>query len=564
MTFDTAFDAVIDACAAAPRAGRTARRPGRGSRRRWRAPTSACTLGVAHSAEAWRGDALVGGLYGVSLGVCSPASRCSRASRMRPRRRSSCWSATCARWGIDLVDVQVETPHLVRFGAEPWPRDAFLARLAEAMRRPTRRGPWRVDGSDGDGDDDTDGDSVDGSDGDGNGGDGGRRRLSVASFARGAVPEARTNPAVAAVRSAARRPWATKGRPPTMTASPLATAIPLFRALVVTRGDDGAQGPATLRTVTAADLPTWPDDGDVVVDIAYSSLNYKDGLAVTGRGPIRAASRSYRASTWPARVRAVGPAAAAAGLAVGDDVLVTGWGVGETFSGGYAEVGLVRADWVVPLPAGMDARTAMALGTAGFTAALAVMALEDHGVRPADGDVVVTGAAGGVGSVATALLAAAGYRVLASTGRAAEADYLRSLGAAEIIDRARLGGGPAQPLDKARYAGAVDSVGGDTLAALLAQTKTHGAVASCGLAGGSELRTTVFPFILRGVSLLGIDSNTCPTPRRRAAWDRLAHGLPRPLLAAMTAERPLSEIGALAEAIVAGGVRGRVVIDVHG
>lgn len=349
-----------------------------------------------------------------------------------------------------------------------------------------------------------------------------------------------------------------------MTASPLATAIPPFRALVVTRGDDGAQGPATLRTVTAADLPTWPDDGDVVVDIAYSSLNYKDGLAVTGRGPILRRFPIVPGIDLAGAVRAVGPAAAAAGLAVGDDVLVTGWGVGETFSGGYAEVGLVRADWVVPLPAGMDARTAMALGTAGFTAALAVMALEDHGVRPADGDVVVTGAAGGVGSVATALLAAAGYRVLASTGRAAEADYLRSLGAAEIIDRARLGGGPAQPLDKARYAGAVDSVGGDTLAALLAQTKTHGAVASCGLAGGSELRTTVFPFILRGVSLLGIDSNTCPTPRRRAAWDRLAHGLPRPLLAAMTAERPLSEIGALAEAIVAGGVRGRVVIDVHG
>lgn len=348
-----------------------------------------------------------------------------------------------------------------------------------------------------------------------------------------------------------------------MSPTALDAPIPPFRALVVARGDDGKQDPAALRTVTLADLPTWPADGDVVVDIAYSSLNYKDGLAVTGRGPILRRFPIVPGIDLAGTVRAVGPAAAAAGLAVGDEVLVTGWGVGETFSGGYAEVALVRSDWVVPLPDGMDARTAMALGTAGFTAALAVMALEDHGVRPADGDVVVTGAAGGLGSVAVALLAAAGYRVLASTGRAAESDYLRSLGAAGIIDRAALSGGPAQPLDKARYAGAVDSVGGDTLAALLAQTATHGAVAACGLAGGSDLRTTVFPFILRGVSLLGIDSNTCPAPRRRAAWARLAQAMPRPLLAAMTTERPLSEIGALAEAILAGGVRGRVVIDVH-
>ncbi|MEO8084708.1 MAG: MDR family oxidoreductase [Ardenticatenales bacterium] len=337
---------------------------------------------------------------------------------------------------------------------------------------------------------------------------------------------------------------------------------PPFRALVVARGADGVQGPATFRSVTLADLPTWPEDGDVVVDIGYSSLNYKDGLAVTGRGPILRRFPIVPGIDLAGTVRAVGAAGAAAGIAVGDGVLVTGWGVGESFGGGYAEVGRVRAGWVVPLPDGLDARTAMAFGTAGFTAALAVMALEDHGLRPGDGDVVVTGAAGGVGSVAVALLAAAGHRVLASTGRPEEAEYLRSLGAAEIIDRSVLGGGPAQALDKARFAGAVDSVGGATLAALLAQTAAHGAVAACGLAGGSELHTTVFPFILRGVALLGIDSNTCPAPRRRAAWDRLAGAVPRPLLAAMTTERPLSEIGALAEGILAGTVRGRVVIDV--
>lgn len=340
-----------------------------------------------------------------------------------------------------------------------------------------------------------------------------------------------------------------------------------FRALVVDRDADGRQLPAALRTVTLDDLPTWPDDGDVVIDTAYSSLNYKDGLAVLGRSPILRRFPIVPGIDLAGTVRAVATDSGG-DVRVGDAVLVTGWGVGETWSGGYSAVARVRSGWIVPLsdralPAGLDARTAMAFGTAGFTAALAVTALEDHGVRPDDGDVVVTGAAGGVGSIAVALLAAAGFRVLASTGRREEVDYLRALGAANVIDRAVLGGGPAQPLDKARYAGAVDTVGGDTLAALLAQTATHGAVASCGLAGGSALNTTVFPFILRGVSLLGIDSNTCPQDRRRAAWARLARDVPRGLLDAITTERPLSDIGALAEAILAGRVRGRVVIDVH-
>jgi len=347
-------------------------------------------------------------------------------------------------------------------------------------------------------------------------------------------------------------------------------AIPPFRALVVERDADGRQRPAELRTVTLADLPTWPDDGDVVIDVACSSLNFKDALAVTGRSPILRRFPIVPGIDLAGTVRAVAGPAAAAGdgratpLRPGDGVLVTGWGIGERYSGGYAAVARVRSGWVVPLPPGLDAAAAMALGTAGFTAALAVMALEDHGVRPGDGDVVVTGASGGVGSVAVALLVAAGHRVVASTGRPAEAGYLRDLGAAEVIDRAVLGAGPVQPLDSARFAGAVDTVGGETLAALLSVTGTHGAVASCGLTGGSALHTTVFPFILRGVQLLGIDSNTCPPPRRAAAWQRLARDVPRAALAAMTSHRPLSAIDALAEAILAGQVRGRVVVDVHG
>ncbi len=346
-------------------------------------------------------------------------------------------------------------------------------------------------------------------------------------------------------------------------------AIEPFRALVVERGDDGRQRPAALRTVTLADLPTWPADGDLVVDIACSSLNYKDALAVTGRSPILRRFPIVPGIDLAGTVRCADPAAAAGdGLATplrpGDGVIVTGWGVGEHYSGGFASVGRVRAGWAVPLPPGLDAHAAMALGTAGFTAALAVQALEDHGVRPGDGDVVVTGASGGVGSVAVALLAAAGHRVVASTGRTDEGDYLRALGAADVQDRALLAAGPPQPLDTARFAGAVDTVGGDTLAALLAATRTHGAVAACGLAGGSALRTTVFPFILRGVQLLGIDSNTCPPPQRGAAWRRLAGAISPALLASMTTDRPLSDIAALAEAILAGQVRGRVVLDVRG
>ncbi|MEF2279984.1 MDR family oxidoreductase [Deinococcus sp. YIM 134068] len=326
-----------------------------------------------------------------------------------------------------------------------------------------------------------------------------------------------------------------------------------FRALRAVRDDAGFR--AEMQTLTPADLPA----GDTVVRVTHSSLNYKDGLAVTGKPGVL---KSYPMT----------PGIDLAGTVVMDEtgthqpgapVVLTGWGIGERQDGGYAEYARVRSEWLVPLPDGTTPEWAMSVGTAGFTAMLAVLALEEHGVAPGGGEVLVTGAAGGVGSTAVALLAAAGHAVTASTGRREEEGYLRSLGAANVIGREEV---PAlkRPLEKERWAGVVDSVGGDTLAGAIGSTRAHGAVAACGLAGGSALPTTVFPFILRGVSLLGIDSVNCPQERRRVAWTRLARDLPAERLASVTQIRPLSDVPALAEEILAGRVRGRTVVEIGG
>lgn len=324
-----------------------------------------------------------------------------------------------------------------------------------------------------------------------------------------------------------------------------------YRALRVIQ--DGDEKRAELQTLPLSELP----EGEVLIAVSHSSLNYKDGLAVTGKGILR---------QWPMTpgIDLAGTVLddASGTYAPGTAVILTGWGIGERQDGGYATLARARAEWLVRQPAGTDAAWAMSVGTAGFTAMLAVMALEDAGVRPGHGEVLVTGAAGGVGSTAIALLSAAGFTVTASTGRPAEEAYLRELGASGIIGREEV---PAlkRPLEKERWAGVVDTVGGETLAGAYASTRTHGALAVCGIAGGTGLNTTVFPMILRGVSLLGIDSVTCPWPRREAAWQRLARDLPASRLAGVTQTRGLSEVPALAPQILAGQVRGRTVIDVN-
>ncbi|MEM6785572.1 MAG: MDR family oxidoreductase, partial [Bacteroidota bacterium] len=290
-----------------------------------------------------------------------------------------------------------------------------------------------------------------------------------------------------------------------------------MRALVLRRPEDHPKG-------TVAALEDWneeriPGEADVLVRVAYSSLNYKDGLAVTGRGRIVRAPFPFVPGIDLAG--AVVESASAA-WEPGDAVVVTGWGTGEERWGGYAELAWADENHLVRLPRGLTPRSAMALGTGGVTAMLSVMALRDHGVKPDSGEVVVTGASGGVGSLAVALLARLGYDVVASTGSPASHDFLRSLGASRLLDRREIGEAPARPLGTATWAGAVDGVGGDTLANLLAHTAPHGCVAAYGLVAGHALHTTVMPFILRGVTLAGIDSNTCPTPRRKAAWDSLS------------------------------------------
>ncbi len=326
-----------------------------------------------------------------------------------------------------------------------------------------------------------------------------------------------------------------------------------FTALVLNEREGKVTG--ALETLDAAALP----EGDVTVRVAYSSLNYKDGLILTGKG------RLVRDYPHVPGVDLVGTVEASDSPAFkpGDAVVVTGWFVGERHWGGYAQKARVKSDWVLPLPEGLTPKRAMAIGTAGLTAMLSVLALEEHGLRPGDGEVVVSGAAGGVGSVAVALLARAGHAVVASTGRAEAHEYLRALGAQTIIDRAELAEPSNRPLASERWAGAVDSVGGHTLANILRATRYGRSVAACGLAGGAELPVTVIPFILRGVNLLGIESVQCPTPRRREAWARLARELPAETLDAVTEVVPLSRALDLGPKILAGQVRGRVVVDVN-
>ena len=322
-----------------------------------------------------------------------------------------------------------------------------------------------------------------------------------------------------------------------------------FRALRVRRADD--QQTATFEQITPADLP----DGDVLVHISHSSLNYKDGLAVTGAGKV------IRQFPMTPGIDLVGTVeeSNAADFAKGDDVLLTGYGVGESHAGGYAEYARLQADWLVPLPADMTPEHAMAIGTAGFTAMLAVHTLEERGgLTPEAGEVVVTGASGGAGSMAVAILAQAGYQVVASTG-SDETDYLRDLGATEIIGRFDP---PERPLASGRWAGAVDGVGGHTLAHLLTTTAYGGSVAAYGLAGGQSLETTVIPFILRGVNLLGIDSVNCPMPLRQKIWQRLAAELSPDKIDQMMRIEPLSDVPTLSQQILAGDIRGRVVLDV--
>jgi acrylyl-CoA reductase (NADPH) len=311
-------------------------------------------------------------------------------------------------------------------------------------------------------------------------------------------------------------------------------------------------GPASLVELTDDDL----GEGDVTVAVAYSSLNYKDGLAVTGKGKI------MRSHPMVAGIDLAGvvESSESPDWTPGDEVLVTGWGLSETHPGGFTQRQRVRSEWLTRKPEGLSLLQTMAVGTAGLTAMLCVLALEGAGVEPGAGDVVVTGAGGGVGSVAVAVLARLGHQVTASTGREETHDYLRSLGATGIVARDELAT-PGRPLDKERWIGGLDTVGSQTLATVLAQTRYRGAVAACGLAGGNDLPTTVLPFILRNVSLLGIDSVMCPAPVRAEAWTRLGTDLPTDLLETMTSVHPMTEVPALAEQILAGQTRGRVVID---
>ena len=324
-----------------------------------------------------------------------------------------------------------------------------------------------------------------------------------------------------------------------------------FKAIRIDKADKGTT--AALTQFDEAELM----DGDVTVRVEWSTLNYKDGLALSGKAPV------VRRFPMIAGIDFAGTVEASSHpqWKAGDKVVCTGWGMGETHLGAYAEKARVKGDWLVALPQGLSTRDAMAIGTAGFTAMLSVLALEKHGISPKSGPVVVTGAAGGVGSVATAVLSKLGYHVIASTGRASEADYLKHLGAAEVIDRNELSA-PAKPLAKERWAGGVDSVGSTTLANLLSMTKYGGAIAACGLAAGMDLPSSVAPFILRGVCLLGIDSVMCPIEPRKAAWLRLASDLDRTKLAEITKEIPLAEVPDWGAKILAGEVRGRIVVKI--
>ena len=328
-------------------------------------------------------------------------------------------------------------------------------------------------------------------------------------------------------------------------------AVDRFKALLATKAEKGQQIGWT--ELTQADLM----DGDVTVRVSHTTINYKDGLALTGKAPI--------VRRWPL-IPGIDFAGTVehsthADFKAGDAVVLNGWGVGETHHGGFSQMARVKGDWLVKRPAAFTAAQTMAIGTAGYTAMLAVMALEDHGVKPASGPVLVTGAVGGVGSVAVSVLAKLGFDVIASTGRPEEEGFLKSLGAKEIIARTELSGTP-RPLGKERWAGVVDVAGSNTLANAIAQTRYGGCIAACGLAQGMDLNTSVAPFILRGVTLAGIDSVMCPRSRREVAWARLAADLDRSKLDSLTLTRSLADVEALAPEILAGKIRGRVVLEV--
>lgn len=327
-----------------------------------------------------------------------------------------------------------------------------------------------------------------------------------------------------------------------------------FTALVVDK-DDAGTVTQSIETMDDSRLP----DGDVIVDVAYSTLNYKDGLCITGKGGL--------VRTFPhvpgIDFAGVVSKSSDSRYKAGDPVILTGWRVGEAWWGGYATKACVKADWLVPMPDGMTAQHAMAIGTAGLTSMIAIMALEDHGLTPDKGEVLVTGAAGGVGSVAVSILSHLGYDVAAVTGRPETADYLKSLGANTIIPRDELTEENKRPLETERWAGTVDAVGGEMLGRVLKQTKAGGSVAAIGLAGGAAVPSfTVVPFLLRGINLLGIDSVTCPYERRVAAWQRLVTEMPLNRLEPMIEEHSMSDLPALGAAILKGHVKGRALIDI--
>jgi acrylyl-CoA reductase (NADPH) len=329
----------------------------------------------------------------------------------------------------------------------------------------------------------------------------------------------------------------------------------MFNAILLNKNDDGT----TAAKVTQLDDSQLPNDGDVTVSVEYSTINYKDGLAITGKSPV--------VRKWP-----MVPGIDGAGEVIasshpdwktGDLFILNGWGVGESHMGCLAQRARLKGDWLIPRPAGMSAKTAMSIGTAGYTAMLSAMALQEQGVRKDGGEILVTGASGGVGSIAIAILSGCGYRVVASTGKLAEADYLKSLGAAEVIDRAELSA-QGKPLQKERWAGVIDSVGSHTLANAVAQTRYGGVVSACGLAQGMDFPASVAPFILRGIKLIGIDSVMAPKAKRIAAWKRLANELEPAKLAMITQEITLADALTRAPDILAGKVRGRMVVNVKG
>ena len=327
----------------------------------------------------------------------------------------------------------------------------------------------------------------------------------------------------------------------------------MFKAILITK-DDTSGYKAALQQVDDSVLP----EGDVTVSVEWSTLNYKDGLAITGKSPV------VRRFPMVPGIDFVGTVTSSSNPAwkAGDHVILNGWGVGETHCGGLGEVARVKGEWLVALPKGISARQAMAIGTAGYTAMLCVMALQKHGVKPADGEILVTGANGGVGGVAIALLAKLGYNVVASTGRMEEAEHLKALGATTVIDRAELSA-PGKAIGKERWAGVVDAVGSYTLANACATTKYGGAVSACGLAGGMDFPATVAPFILRGVTLYGIDSVMAPMALRQQAWARLAKDLDMTKLDSITKEIGMDAVISTAAALLEGKVRGRVVVNVN-